>query len=116
MNLKNGYPIVSKVWGVEVIHVNEPEYCLKTLILNKGATCSLHYHPIKKETFIIQRGKVRMELNGETWIVDKHSPPITITTGSAHRFTGIKDSILLEISTHHDDKDVVRIEPSKGTE
>ena len=43
--------IVKKVWGREIWLVNEVEYCCKMLEVKKGASGSLHYHVVKKETF-----------------------------------------------------------------
>ena len=106
--------VVEKVWGREIWLVNEPEYCCKLLKLNKGASGSLHYHRLKKETFIIRKGKVTVELDALHLILDEGDPPYTILPGQVHRMTGLEDSIILEVSTYHDDDDVVRLEASKA--
>ncbi len=107
--------IAEKVWGREFWWVNEDEYCFKTLVLNKGASGSLHYHKRKKETFILHKGKVRLEV-GEMLVIIfvKTMPPVTIPPGIHHRFFGQEDSEIFEISTHHSEEDVVRIEPSRS--
>lgn len=106
--------IVPKVWGAELWIVNEPEYCGKFLEIKKGTSGSLHYHPIKKETFKILKGKIFLELGGKKQKLNINSPPVTIYSGVQHRITGITDATILEISTTHSDADVVRIEVSKG--
>jgi len=105
--------VIPKVWGRETWLVNESEYCCKMLELNKGSSGSLHYHPIKKETFIMIKGKIKLEIDGKTFKLREGDFPVTILPGTPHRFTGLKQSAILEVSTHHDDSDVVRIEESK---
>ena len=108
------FPItVRKVWGKEVWLVNEPEYCAKYLHIDKDAQSSLHYHTIKKETFICLSGVLKLELGNEVNFMKPDSPPLTICKGQIHRMKGITDAVILEISTHHEDNDVVRIEESK---
>ena len=106
--------IVDKVWGREIWLVNETEYCSKLLEINKGASSSLHYHPRKKETFMVATGKIRLE-HGKAVDVMRAGPKVvTILPGTPHRFKALKQSSLLETSTHHDDEDTVTIEESKA--
>lgn len=109
-------PIVPKVWGSETWIVNEPEYCAKMLEIKKGAKGSLHYHPVKKETFIMATGEIKLEVGNHEFTLNAGSAPVTLLPGTHHRFTGITDASILEISTHHDDSDVVRLEISQGVE
>lgn len=106
--------IVSKVWGREIWLVNEPEYCCKMLEINKGASGSLHYHPVKKETFIVANGKIRLEYGQNVATMMAGPTAITLLPGTPHRFKALKDSAILEVSTHHDDQDVVRLEESRA--
>jgi len=103
---------VEKVWGKEVWIANEPEYCGKLLYVNRGASGSLHYHPKKKETFHLLQGRIELEYGDTT--LSAWPEPITIQAGILHRFTAFVDSVILEVSTHHDDEDVVRIEESRA--
>lgn len=105
---------MKKVWGEELWLVNEPEYCCKILCLNKGAHSSLHFHTVKKETFLILSGRVKLERSGNAFILSEGNEGITIKSRQLHRFSGIEDAIILEISTHHDDDDVVRLEVSQA--
>src|SRR5271165_5162726 len=101
---------IVKDWGQEVVIVNEPEYCAKWLHIAPGKKCSLHYHKLKKETFHVQHGIVRLEHNLDELLLAGESR--TILPGVRHRFSSHKGAVILEISTHHSDEDVVRIEPS----
>ncbi len=109
--------IVQKVWGTEIWLVNEPEYCAKHLIITPGYQCSLHLHPVKKETFVVESGIVKLEQR------DVRGVPIveflvaddsrTIMPKTPHRFSSEYGAVILEVSTHHEDSDVIRLEDSR---
>lgn len=103
---------VKKIWGSETIFVNEPEYCLKELRILPGKRCSLHYHNSKKETFLVQSGFVRIERPGHPDLVLKHGDQLLIPPKTPHRFSSAGGAMMLEVSTHDDSEDCVRIEPS----
>ncbi len=105
---------VDKVWGLEHWLVNNKEYCGKLLALKKGAICSYHYHPIKKETFYILAGAILLTVNDIDYLIDNDSSPRTIEPGNKHKFEGITDALILEISTHHEDSDCVRLTESRS--
>jgi len=103
---------VEKAWGEEQILENG-DYCIKYLIIDPGYQCSLHYHPKKKETFLVQEGIVRLEQRGvrgeaidEMLIEGDYR---TIEPKTPHRFSSHTGATILEVSTHHDDLDVVRM-------
>lgn len=107
--------IVPKLWGYEKWIENNEKYCCKILSLNRGYQCSLHYHKNKDETFMITQGHVRLELGDEVL----HLRPgsfVRVPPGTPHRFTGMEDSLIMEISTHHEESDSYRIEESKKVE
>lgn len=99
--------IVEKEWGREIWMANTEKYCGKKLILRKGKRCSLHYHKKKDETFYLDSGRVLMEVNGEEMIMQK-GEATRIFPGVQHRFSGLEESIIIEISTHHEDSDSYR--------
>lgn len=105
---------VPKVWGKEVIIVNCDKYCGKLLVLNMGAQSSIHYHGEKQETFYCLEGQVGLMIQGRDHMLNPFSRPKTIYPGQKHQFVGIISSIIIEVSTHHDDSDVVRLTESKG--
>ena len=104
-----------KVWGSEIWMVNCEKYCGKILNLKKGYRCSLHQHFIKDESFFILEGKVLMQIVDviKTMNVNDvvHIPPRTI-----HRFTGLEDSKIIEISTQHFEEDSYRLTESGKVE
>jgi quercetin dioxygenase-like cupin family protein len=105
-----------KVWGEEHWIVNEA-YCGKKLVIEKGASCSLHYHKLKDETFYVLSGLVRMDLGTEQWDEVRTLRPgdsVRVKPWTIHRFTGLEPSEVIEFSTHHEDSDSYRLEPSKA--
>lgn len=123
------YIIVKKVWGEELWLINNEKYCAKILILNPGFACSQHLHRVKDETFIVLDGLVQLERDhdihqGEGGILAanpfdkteqlKAGQSRRIRPFKSHRFraVGSAQAIVLEISTTHDEQDVVRIQES----
>jgi mannose-6-phosphate isomerase-like protein (cupin superfamily) len=113
----------AKAWGEEDWIVNTPDYCGKILTLRKGWQCSWHFHPVKHETFYLMSGLVQFEWREFIAPLDPHisgdivlmapGDRIEIKPQTIHRFTGLEDSVIVEFSTHHDEDDVVRLEPSR---
>ena len=109
-----------KVWGSEFWLVNTPSYCAKYLDLKNGYRCSLHYHEVKDETFIVEHGKVMIEwkapldfrFNVDIMGVNDR---IHIHPHTLHRFWGLQDSRILEVSTHHEDEDSFRIDGAESS-
>jgi hypothetical protein len=98
---------VPRKWGKELWIVNCDEYCSKLLFVPKGAFSEYHYHNKKKETFYCLKGQVELTVSGKDRILDQFSKPVTVMPTEPHIFTGCSNAILLEISTHHSDDDVV---------
>ena len=110
--------VVQKVWGQEEWYVNE-EYCFKILRLKPGFQSSLHYHRQKKETFIVRYGACSLEVHKKDRM-QLHKlatgDSITLQPGQPHRFwveTQHEECVIYEVSTHHSDDDVVRLEESR---
>jgi len=101
---------VKKKWGGEFWIAN-CGYCGKILELKKGFQCSLHLHKVKSETFLVLTGKVRFEL-GKKIAILKPMDIVDVPVNTLHRFSGLKDSVIVEFSTHHSDEDSFRIELS----
>jgi mannose-6-phosphate isomerase-like protein (cupin superfamily) len=105
---------VDKVWGSEEWIVNE-RYCGKILRISPLHQGSLHCHPKKAESFFGFDGNGRIEIDGKT-IHFGIDDIIDIPPGIYHRFindSDFCDFVLMEFSTRHDDKDVIRKEKSK---
>jgi mannose-6-phosphate isomerase-like protein (cupin superfamily) len=103
---------IKKVWGEEKWIINNELYCYKKLYLYEGYRCSLHYHKIKDETFVIEKGLVEMEC-GDICKKMSVGEQIRIKPNIYHRFTGITNSVIIEISTTHREEDSYRQTKSK---
>ena len=105
---------VAKLWGTELWHHNDSQYCMKTLVMRPGAQSSLHYHRVKRETFLVTRGTRRdPDRRHGSWHRLKAGDSVTIEPGVAHRFRAATDDGDGRGGQHHArDDDVVRLEPS----
>lgn len=105
---------VKKLWGRELWLVNNEKYCTKYLYLEPGFACSLHRHSVKDETFVVLSGSCVLECGDSRREMVAYNSE-RIPPGTWHRFSNPGDAIciILEASTHHDDADVERQEPSK---
>jgi len=114
---------VEKAWGTEQWLVNEPKYCAKDLIVNPGWQCSKHFHINKTESFVAIGTGVFVEVwpmfpqqgPPQQFEMNPWAPPIHIPSFTPHRFRNTNEgpSVFLEVSSHHDDDDVVRLEESR---
>lgn len=109
---------VNKPWGYELRFIRTDRYAGKLLFIKSGAQLSLQYHEHKDEAFLVHEGKLELVLGqgaeqrvitlgpGESW----HVSP-----GTIHRFRGVTDCTLFEVSTP-ELEDVVRVEDDYGRE
>lgn len=113
--------VVDKLWGKEFWLVNSELYCCKILKIIPGYQSSIHAHTDKDETFIGIWGIAELQ----TYMRDaQHFESTAIGPGITHRiqpntfhsFRAVNVSWVMEISTHHSDKDVIRLEESKRLE
>lgn len=112
INIFKDYKKVQKEWGVETWIINTELFCCKLLEVNSGWECSLHMHPKKSEFFSVLAGNPLIRL-GKSTTLNNPGDGVYIPSGTLHRFSAPSgDVLILEISTHHDDNDVVRLEPS----
>lgn len=109
---------VEKGWGREIIFANNEMYCGKLLIYDKaGSKGSMHFHMNKHETFYVQQGSFVVRwidtktaqiheeklYMGDTWVNEPGKP---------HQIESIvNNSIIFEVSTHHEDSDSHRVFP-----
>ena len=127
---------VPKGWGFEDIIVNNDQYCGKMLFFKKGKFCSIHYHIVKKESFHVHSGKVKMiyslpeKLNHiltlHKDILQEHvdnpglfscfksiileaGDSFEVPQGMCHRVIALEDSQVYEFSTHSEDLDSIRL-------
>ena len=110
---KDNLEITEKVWGQELLVVNNDKYCGKFLVLRANSQSSLHYHPKKMETFYAIKGVAQLEIEEKSCLLTPFARPKTIMPGQKHSFRGITDCVILEVSTPHSDEDVVRLIASR---
>jgi mannose-6-phosphate isomerase-like protein (cupin superfamily) len=103
--------IVNKFWGRELWIVND-KYCGKILELNAGYSSSYHCHRIKQETFYCLEGEFTLRTEGGAQHIVAGDEPTTIYPDTFHSFESNTGAKILEVSTRHDEKDVVRKDKS----
>lgn len=106
---------VAKEWGAEIWLCNTEKYCAKQLHVAPLSQCSLHRHLVKDETFIVVLGYPELEI-GDATFEARPGETFRIEPGVWHRFTNRYAHTyvqMLEVSTHHEDSDVERREPSR---
>lgn len=108
---------VLKGWGYELIIINNDKYCGKILHLNENGRTSMHYHLLKeKETFFVLSGKVALYFidtftSEENCIILEKNNSFTVEKGLPHRFVGLVESDVLEISMPDREDDSYRVYP-----
>ncbi len=105
---------VKKVWGYELWLVNNDEYCGKLLLIDRDAESSYHRHKKKRETFYCFGGQVTLTVEGKDYELSPMARAKTILPGEYHKFKAACKSVLIEISTHHEDDDSYRQTASKS--
>ena len=103
-----------KGWGEEVWIINTDKYCGKLLKFNKGATFSDHYHIIKDETWYVLEGKLELryyDLSNADRLVKVLKPGavVHISPSTPHQLVALEKSVIIEVSTPHDEADSYRI-------
>lgn len=107
--------IYPKGWGHEVWICNNDLYCCKHLFFQTGKKCSWHYHVSKHETFYIVAGIIKLDHGYESDIAKRTTEILypgdrfEIPPGLNHQMEGVTDSIILEVSTHHEEEDSIRL-------
>lgn len=107
---------VSKKWGWEDWIYNG-KYCGKILFIKAGKKTSFHYHKEKDEVIYVQSGMIDLIHNSDD--DEMKSKKTLLNTNDAfrikpqlrHRIIAVTDCYIFETSTHHDEKDIIRINP-----
>jgi len=103
-----------EIGETEFLIVNDitNNYCGKFLFVFEGQTCPAHYHKKKHETFFVVKGRIRMAINKEDRVLEE-GQMLIMDKNHTHSFTGLTNSLLLEISNastrldnFFDDKDI----------
>lgn len=96
-------------WGREYRLHNDLKYGMHVLEFGFATKDSRHYHPTKQSTMLVVRGRFR--ISGAGGMVREFGPGdfITLTPGTPHQIECLKPGWIVEASTFHDDKDVIRL-------
>ena len=107
------------LWGNEEWIVNNERYCGKILHINPGVYSSLHFHPVKDETFMCVEGLIGLAvvrgLYATVHIMRGWARDVVdLPHNTPHRFWAIDGTAeVVEFSSRHDDADVVRLDESR---
>ena len=108
---------VEKPWGNELIWALTDQYAAKILTIKAGHQLSLQYHVQKTETIYLESGRLLLQLEDETGIIQEHTllpgDSKHIQAPKKHRMIAIEDCRVFEVSTPQL-QDVVRIQDSYG--
>lgn len=104
----------AKGWGEEVWIINNDKYCGKLLKFNKGATFSDHYHIVKDEAWYVLEGRLELRYydlaNADRLVkVLKPGSVVHIPPSTPHQLKALESSVIIEVSTPHDEADSYRI-------
>ncbi len=114
--MKSPVERVDKPWGYELRFIRTERFAGKVLFIKAGSQLSLQYHDRKEEAFLVQEGRLELVLGkGDEQRVETLGPGDAwhVTPGTVHRFRGVSDCLLFEVSTP-EMEDVVRIEDDYG--
>src|SRR5215210_5945742 len=109
---------VEKPWGYELIWAENEEYVGKVLFVKAGESLSLQFHRVKDESWLVQKGRAKLELGSAGAAVLREEVIAAGATfrfrpGTVHRVTALEDTTIVEVSTPEVD-DVVRLEDRYG--
>ncbi len=104
---------VEQPWGSEDWIWNG-RYCGKKLLIKKGKQTEWVYHRVKDKVLYVEAGQVLLTYSYDADA--KFASELTLSADAAfhvppgmyHSIKAIDESRLLELSTHHSDKDVIR--------
>lgn len=106
--------IIEKPWGREIIYAITDKYCGKILEIKKNERLSLQLHKRKKESIYCLSGICSVLLNDEEHILTE-GRSIVINPQSVHRFKGVTDVVLLEVSSP-EINDLIRLQDDYNRE
>lgn len=107
--------IHKKGWGHEKWVANNDMYCGKILVFEKGKKCSFHKHLVKSETFHLLQGKMTLrvgwdeDISKAKEIILEPGDVFDVPVGLIHQMEALEYSELMEVSTHHEESDSIRI-------
>lgn len=109
--------IVRKPWGREYLAYRNADVAIWVLHINASHATSLHAHPGKSTALVMLRGAAQLELLRGDPIRWYGFNKINIFRGRFHRTRSFSDdTVLLEIESPDDKRNVVRLNDAYGRE
>jgi mannose-6-phosphate isomerase-like protein (cupin superfamily) len=109
--------LVKKPWGYELRWAVTDRYVGKLIHIDEGQALSLQYHIEKDEAIFVLRGSLELLLEDDAGELRGHrvlgGMSARVLPGRRHRFVGVTDVDLIEVSSPELD-DVVRLEDRYG--
>lgn len=103
---------VEQPWGHEDWLWNT-RYCGKKLVIKKGKESQWQYHRVRDKVFYVERGKILLTYGWDENLANSATLTMTadmafhIPPGMYHKVQGLEESLVLELGTHHSEKDVL---------
>lgn len=103
-----------KSWGFTQEILKHNNVSIHRIEINKGHSCSKHYHEFKYNTFYVENGSIKIQqwdnTNNICEIILYSGQIHNIPPKKYHKFIGLEDSIVYEIYyVELGDQDIVRI-------
>ena len=105
-------PYAEHIWGSED-YIWNGRYCGKKIRVFKGKTSEWAYHRVRDKVLYVEKGRLLLSYGWD----DNESAAATLTMtpdmafhippGMWHKFQGLEETQVLELGTHHSDKDVL---------
>lgn len=114
-------PYAEHIWGSED-YIWNARYCGKKIKVNKGKTSEWVYHKVKDKVLYVEKGKILLSYgwddNENTAATLTMTPDMAfhIPPGMWHKFQGLEEAQMLELGTHHNDKDVIGVNDTPSDE
>ena len=98
--LEFGFGNFDKVGLIETWIANEKDhgYCGKYMFVFANQQCPYHSHQQKHETFCVIKGRMKMAIGREICEMESGNV-LPVPPGEIHSFTGIENTLFLELST-----------------
>jgi len=96
---------IDRPWGHEVVTARTDEFVNRRIHIRGGASIPPHSHAGNVETIYVERGRVRVELDGGDPVELAEGCGITVERGRRHSIVALRDSLLEETSAPGDERD-----------
>ncbi|BBE42755.1 sugar phosphate nucleotidyltransferase [Conexivisphaera calida] len=89
---------VDRPWGYEVTVARTDEYLHRRMYLREGSRVPAHVHRSRVETLHVERGRIRVEVDGGDPVDLGVGGRVTIPRGSRHSIAALRSSVVDEVA------------------